>query len=79
MFIREEMRERGWGLWNFLVMARATAPEDELGWRVYFRVGRKCREMTMGRNGAEQLALAFGTSAELWLNLEKAWREAQSG
>ena len=76
-FIREEMRARGWNLTAFLGYSGAASPEDELGWRLYFRIGKDFPDMRMGERGAQQLARAFGTSAELWLHLEKAWMEAR--
>ena len=66
-FIRDELETRGWTQRDFAQI-----------------LGRPLQNMNNIINGrtaitaatAKQLALAFGTSAELWLNLETAYRLA---
>ena len=61
-FIREELEARGW-------TQRAFA-------RILGRPLQNINGISNGKTAvtAKQLALIFGTSAELWLNLETAYR-----
>lgn len=79
VFIREEITARGWGFYDFLRAAGALEPAGILSWGLYLGAGAEHSDMRMGDSGAAELARAFGTSKELWLNMEKAWREAQHG
>ena len=69
VFIREELEARGWTQRDLAaVLGRPLQLVNEL-------VNGKKR-LTAER--AKQLAAAFGTSPELWLNLENAYRLATS-
>ena len=79
-FIREEMDERDWSIWT-LVRHMSDDQSDEALGRI-----KLCLELTdlrdphmfMGNEEAQWLAKAFGTSADVWLNLDKTWREAEA-
>lgn len=65
-FIRDELKARGWTARNLAHLADLPLAVVELLLR-----GEK--EITRGI--ANGLAVAFGTSWEFWMNLEKAWRD----
>jgi len=67
-FIREELEERGW-------------TQEELS-EILGRSPRLVNEIIMGKRGitpgtANALGAAFGTSAQLWMNLESMYRLSQ--
>ena len=65
-FLAEELEERGWNEADFAaIMGRPTRFVEEL-------ISGE-RELT--RESAELVGSALGTSAELWLNLQDAYRE----
>ena len=65
-FLAEELEERGWSEADFAaIMGRSTRFVEEL-------ISGE-RELT--RESAELVGAALGTSAELWLNLQDAYRE----
>jgi len=64
-FLRDELEERGW-------------TQDELA-KIISRPPRLVSEMIAGKRGitpetAHELAAAFGTSAQLWMNLDAAYQ-----
>src|SRR5438045_9742021 len=66
-FVREELEARGWTQRDFA--------------RILGRPLQNVNNIINGKTGitaatAKQLGVAFGTSAELWLNLETAYRLA---
>lgn len=68
-FIREELEARGWTQRDFA--------------RILGRPLQNVNNIINGKTAitaatAKQLALVFGTSAELWLNLETAYRLAMA-
>ena len=64
-FIREELEARGWAQSDLAeILGRPLAAVNQI-------VQGK-RAVTA--RTAKELAAAFGTSAELWLNLETSWR-----
>jgi HTH-type transcriptional regulator/antitoxin HigA len=64
-FIREELAARGWTQGDLAsIVGRPLQAVNEIV------NGRKA----ITAQTARQLAAAFGTSPELWLNLESAWR-----
>lgn len=68
-FIREELEARGWSQSGFArIMGRPLQAVNEI------INGRK----RITAETAKELAAAFGTSPELWLNLENAYRLAQT-
>ena len=77
VFIREEMRERKWSL-RELARRMGTDPQiTVLGLHLYFKCGPTEPNLRLG-NDIERLARAFGSSADYWRNLEKAWVESQA-
>lgn len=78
-FIREEMDERDWSIWT-LVRRMSDDQSDEALGRIKLALELlELREpdMLIGEEIAEGLARAFGTGQEIWLNLDKTWRDAQ--
>lgn len=79
--IRDELIERGWTVADLAVrMGGATIKEIELD-RLsieFLLAGDDEPRMLIGEDGARKLGLAFGTSTELWLNLERRWRERRA-
>lgn len=80
-YIEDELRERDWtrqDLARLMVVeleketeiAKATLMLD-----LYLGVGWKNPQMRIGENTAKDIARVFGCSAEMFLNLETAWRE----
>ena len=82
-FITEEMRERGWSI-DRLAIAMGSDDADfmrgvavnTLALDLYLTIGPSNRDIRLGTTTPAQLAVAFGTSVELWLNLEKVWLES---
>ena len=70
-FIREEMAERGWTDAD-LAVAMGGSPTDLLAWQVYKIVGPTKTTWRLGRL-ADDFARAFGTSRELFANMESSW------
>jgi len=68
-YILDELAERGW------TVQRLTAEMGLPKWRVDY-VKRVICGSPLTPEFAGQLSQAFGTSATLWLNLEKAYRKA---
>ena len=62
-FIRDEMNTRGWSVTD---LAQALDCHEE--YAEHILAGKRIT----GRD-AEALAWAFGTSEELWINLQAAW------
>ena len=80
-FIEEELRARKWTLEKL-----ATKMGGDFNTNLCALEFLQCRDkgVRLGEEGADGLARAFGTSAEYWLNLEKAWigepvEEAEDG
>jgi plasmid maintenance system antidote protein VapI len=77
-FIEEELAERGWTVRDLVFRMRRY--ESEKDWAVnclavelYMTV--QTVDLLLDDQMAEGFALAFGTSKELFLNLDKQWRE----
>jgi len=68
-FINEELEARGWLRQELAVRMRVNVA-------VVFRVLDGLEPMP--EDWPEKLAHAFGTSADIWRNLETTWRESQS-
>lgn len=78
-FIREEMDERNWPIWT-LVRRMSVDQSDEALGRIKLALELlELREpdMLIGEEVAAGLARAFGTGQEIWLNMDKTWRNAQ--
>lgn len=83
VFIADEMTARGWTSQEVARrMGRASAREHairHLAIEMYLAIGEEespspnCR---IGREMADDLARAFGLSADLFLNLERLWLES---
>jgi plasmid maintenance system antidote protein VapI len=74
VFIQEEMDERGWSreeLANRMGTERCV--RNILVLDLYFEVGPTRTNCRLGEDTARRLAAAFGTSPDLFLNLERAW------
>lgn len=74
-FIYEEMEARGWDEWELARRMGGDAAHNKLSLEIL----DVCREVDvlLGEDGAEQMSHAFGTGAEIWLNLDKTWRDHQ--
>lgn len=76
-YIREEMDARDWGIPS---MARAMGGDYDiqgLALGMYLSIGPINPGLRLGAM-ADDIARAFGTSAELWQNLEKSWLRARA-
>lgn len=69
-FIDEELEARGWDRWELARRMGGDAPHNVLSLEFLELQNPHCR---LGDEGAKQLARAFGTGPEVWLNLEKSW------
>lgn len=79
IFIQEELDERGWTLRDLVFRMRTYKSERDwainmLAFELYMTVQEK--GVLLGDEMARDLGAAFGVSAELFKNLDKAWREA---
>ena len=72
-FIEEEMAARGWSRRDLAERMGGDVCVNHCALDLYCETRHP--EMLLGVNIAEGLAAAFGTSAGLWLNLDKSWRE----
>lgn len=82
VLMQEEMDERGWDR-DHLATAMMSASDDKwdvhrLAIDLYFELGPTDRRLRLG-SGAAAYARAFGSSVELWLNLESAWLSGVDG
>lgn len=78
VFIQEEMDARGWSEED---VARRMGDQRAYGMNMLclgFILHVHDRNLILDRETAEGLSLAFGVSAELFLNLDAAWRAAPS-
>jgi hypothetical protein len=78
-FIREEMDERNWPIWTLARHMSADQSDEALG-RIKLALELlelRDPDMLIGEEVAAGLARAFGTGSEIWLNLDKTWRDAQ--
>lgn len=72
-YIREEMEERGWSQSDFARHMGGDWQLNMVALDFYLDIGPEESGLRIGNDTAAQLGAAFGTSAELFLNLEKAW------
>lgn len=75
-FIRDELESRGWTEEDLAIRmgTEEDYPRNLLTVQLIIEIPEyKGRANRMGDGVAEMLAKAFGTSAELWHNLERSW------
>ena len=80
VYIADEIKARGWSLEK--LAARMAKRGDEQKAIIAFHCLNLCRAMAsvednrchLGRDMAQGLARAFGTTVSVWLNLDEAWR-----
>lgn len=72
-FIYEEMEARGWDEWELARRMGGDPAHNKLSLEIL----DACRDVhvLLGEDSAEQMSRAFGTGAEIWLNLDKTWRD----
>lgn len=75
VFIGEEMEARGWGLDDLAARMGPPLDVNRLAVELYLVVGPTEPRLLLGDSVAAALAVAFGTSPELFANLERAWLE----
>jgi plasmid maintenance system antidote protein VapI len=74
-YINEELKARGWdGPKLYEMMGK----NINLNMAEIDFLSLKNPAIYLGEGTAKKLSKAFGTSYELWLNLDKAWRELSS-
>ena len=74
--IREELEARGWRVQDLCLAADCDTLVGRLSWDWYLALEPEihgAESLVLGPVMAAQLAKAFGTSPEVWLNLERAW------
>lgn len=78
VYIQDELTARHWT--RDQLATAMTDPGDRDGWQVnrcaidlYLEVGPDDPHLRMGHEGSALYARAFGTSAQLWMNLEATW------
>lgn len=71
-FISEELKARGWSVRDLAHRMGGDAGENELVVGLLMHV--EDRNLLLDAETAAQLGKAFGTSAELWTNLDRSWR-----
>ena|SRR5688572_8526033 len=69
-FIRDEAKARRWSMWEVAHRMGGDASRNKLALEII----EADPTVFLGHKGAWQLAQAFGTSAKVWLNLERSWR-----
>lgn len=74
-YILDEMSARGWEPQELAERLGDGGGHglNALGWLLYFMPGSE--EIRLGPAGAADLARVFGTSTEVWLELERQWLE----
>lgn len=82
-FIAEELIARNWSLDDLAARMAINDPDPEraygihrLALEMYDMLGPDNKMVRMGKPTAQALGRAFGTSAEMWTNLENAWLAA---
>ena len=70
--VTEEIEARDW---STLDLARRMGGDVEANLCVLDLMTLEAPGLLLGKEVAEKLARAFGTSAELWLNADAAWQE----
>lgn len=71
-FIKDEMKERGWTRRE--LVQRLGEPLDVNSLAIALLIDTPRKGMLIGKDLASDLARVFGTSPELWINLDVAWQ-----
>ena len=77
VFIREELEARGWTMDTLAVRMGPESGVNRLSMDLYFEVGPTEPSFLLGNLTAKQLGKAFGVSPDFFLNLHRAWLDAQ--
>lgn len=72
-YIADELKARGWSVRDLAEAMPGDTEENHCAMTLYLAVGPDNPGLRIG--DANDLAAAFGTSADLWLNLERTWLE----
>lgn len=70
-FIKDEARARRWSMWEVARRMGGDASRNKLALEII----EADPTVFLGYEAAWQLAKAFGTSAKIWLNLERSYRK----
>ena len=75
-YIRDEIEARGWSLDDLASRMGTTSKECGI-WRLVLDFTQDCqfKGVLLGEDCANALSRAFGSSAELWLELDRRWQE----
>lgn len=76
-FIQDELDARGWSLDTLAaLMTRDDVARNRLALDFYMLAGPEETNLRIGENMAQGFSVAFGISAEFFINLENAWLKA---
>jgi hypothetical protein len=73
VYIRDELKARRWSRDRLAIEMGGDWAINRLAIDLYFIVGPTDAKCRIGTESARQFSRAFGVSATLFLNLEKAW------
>lgn len=74
-FIQEEMTARGWDLYELAKQMGGDEEEIHINHVSLSVLFAMHPDIVVGEPTAGKLARAFGTSKEIWMNLDKSWHE----
>ncbi len=74
-FLQEELDARGWTTADLAQRMGGDPAVDQLAVDIMLGCEPEDKGILLGREMAEGLALALGTSTEYWENLDRAWRD----
>jgi plasmid maintenance system antidote protein VapI len=72
-FIDEELKARGWTRRDLAARMGGDAARNELSLEI---LDLRDPNVFLGQESAAAIGRAFGTGAEIWINLENTWRAA---